>query len=49
MKSVLSSDAFDYIETPRRSGSLTKIDEILEERMRAFMKARRLKRFTFSR
>lgn len=37
----------DYIETPRHNGSLIKIDEILEARMRAFLRARRIRRFTF--
>lgn len=36
-----------YIETPRNSGQPVKIDEILEARMKAFLRARRVRRFTF--
>jgi len=38
----------EYIETPRHTIAPTKIDTILEQRMRAFMRARRVRRFTFS-
>lgn len=38
----------EYIEIPRSHKNLTKIDMILEERMRAFVRARRVRRFTFS-
>lgn len=36
-----------YIETPRRSASPIKIDAILEARMRAFLRARRVRRYSF--
>ena len=36
-----------YIETPYRRSSIHKIDEILEQRLKAFLKARRMKRFSF--
>lgn len=38
----------EYIEIPRSRKNLTKIDTILEERMRTFVRARRVRRFTFS-
>jgi hypothetical protein len=37
----------EYIETPRRCDVPVKIDKILEERMKAFLKARHLKRSGF--
>ncbi len=48
MKTTQSQEPFAYIETPRSRNMPTKIDEILEARMRAFMKARRVRRFTFA-
>jgi len=39
----------DYLETPRIQSSPTRINAILEQRLKAFMKARRIKRFTFER
>lgn len=47
MKVTNETELINYIEIPRRSGEPVKIDVILEERMRAFMRARRMKRFTF--
>jgi hypothetical protein len=44
-------ETITYIETPRSRDSRDmpiKLDEILESRMRAFMKARRVRRFTFA-
>jgi len=38
-----------YLETPRQRSSPTRIDAILEERLKAFIKARHIKRFTFVR
>ena len=38
---------FGYIETPRRGNPPVKIDTILEQRMLAFVQARRMRRFTF--
>ncbi len=36
-----------YIETPRRPASVVKLDTVLEARMRDFIRARRVRRFTF--
>lgn len=41
------NESATYIETSRAKTDPVKIDEILEQRMRAFMKARRLRRFSF--
>jgi hypothetical protein len=38
----------EYIETPRHTVAPVKIDSILQQRMHAFMRARRVRRFTFS-
>ncbi len=49
MKTKQPSELITYIETPRQPLDLpVKIDEILQLRMRAFMKARRVRRFTFN-
>jgi len=45
MKTAQPSEIITYIETPRHCDSPVKIDEILEARMRAFVKARRIRRF----
>lgn len=42
-------ESISYIETPRRCTTPVKIDEILEARLKAFVKVRRLRRFTFFR
>jgi hypothetical protein len=34
-----------YLETPRRASSPVKLDQILTERMEAFLRARRVKPF----
>ena len=48
MKMTQTSEPITYIETPRQHCDVpVKIDEILEARMRAFIKARRIRRFTF--
>lgn len=49
MKTLRTLEQPEYIETPRRCTSPTKIDEILEARLQAFLRARRVKRFTFVR
>ena len=41
MKTTQTSDYITYIETPRHCNAPVKIDEILEARMRAFLRARR--------
>ena len=47
MKKAQMNDVLNYIETPRRRCDVpVKIDEILESRMRTFLKARRTRRFT---
>jgi len=48
MKAEQTSELISYIETPRQCDVPIKINEILEARMRAFIKARRIRRFTFS-
>lgn len=47
MKTARKLPTIEYIETPRFHQGPVKIDAILEARMRAFMRARRVKRFTF--
>lgn len=47
MKSSSPLETELYIETPRSSGQLVKINEILEARMKAFLRARKVRRFTF--
>lgn len=47
MKTVKEFEYISYIETPRRSSDLVKIDVILQARMRAFLEARSSRRFTF--
>ena len=37
-----------YIQTPRTQTTPVKIDTILEQRMKSFLRARRIRRFTFS-
>ena len=48
MKHMSQSEVYDYIEIPRTKTAPTRIDTILEERMKAFLKARRIRRFTFT-
>lgn len=48
MKHAPHIELYGYIEIPRSKAAPTRIDSILEERMKAFMKARRIRRFTFS-
>lgn len=48
MKHSIQTELYGYIEIPRTNTAPTRIDAILEERMRTFMKARRIRRFTFS-
>jgi hypothetical protein len=43
------SSEITYIETPRRATSPVKIDAILAERLKAFQRIRRIRRFTFGR
>jgi len=47
MKTAKIFEEVMYIETPRQQSGPVKIDQILEARMRAFMRARRVRRFTF--
>jgi len=46
MKTAQTNEIITYIETPRHCGVPVKIDTILAARMQAFMKARRIRRFT---
>jgi hypothetical protein len=45
MKTSLQFDWHHYIETPQRTSAPIKIDKILEARMEAFLKARKVKPF----
>jgi len=47
MKTNQPHELIDYIETPRRNDAPVKIDEILEARMKEFIRVRRTRRFTF--
>ncbi len=47
MKTATNYELINYIEIPRRTSDPVKIDVILEERMRAFMRAKRIRRLTF--
>jgi hypothetical protein len=49
MKTNRELDLINYIETPRRKDVPVKIDEILEARMKEFIRVRRIRRFTFLR
>lgn len=50
MKTAQEHELITYIETPRRHCDVpVKIDKILHARMRAFMRARRVRRFTLGR
>ena len=46
METTLQNGEIAYIETPRRCDTPVKIDEILNERLKAFMKARRARGIT---
>ena len=48
MKTAQTNELITYIETPRHCDVPVKIDEITEARMRAFVKARRIRRFTLA-
>jgi len=47
MKTAVEIPLIEYIETPRHCVAPVKIDAILEARLQAFKRARRVKRFTF--
>lgn len=47
MKTTQEKELITYIETPRTRAALTKIDSVLEERIRAFKRARTIRRFSF--
>lgn len=40
MKTIATNEVITYIETPRRNDRPVKIDEILEARMREFLRLR---------
>lgn len=48
MKHSIQPELYGYIEIPRTKTLPTRIDTILEERMKAFLRARRIRRFTFN-
>ncbi len=48
MKTRNEFELISYIETPRRNSQPVKIDVILEARMRAFMRTRRVRRWLAS-
>lgn len=43
MKNIVNQQWFHYQETPLRKSSPVKLDRILEERMKAFIKAKKIK------
>jgi len=45
MKTTNGFELITYIETPRRSSAPIKIDTILEARMKAFLRAKRINRW----
>jgi len=45
MNESLENQWLQYLEIPRRQSEPVKLDKILAERMRAFMKARKVKPF----
>jgi hypothetical protein len=48
MKTTNGIELITYIETPRRCNNPVKIDVILEARMKAFLRAKRIKRWMAS-
>ena len=48
MKTTNGIELITYIETPRRSGVPIRIDAILEARMKAFLRAKRVRRWMVS-
>lgn len=48
MNESLENQWLQYLEIPRRQSEPVKLDKILAERMRAFMKARRVKPYRLS-
>lgn len=48
MKTPQEKELITYIETPRGSSSPVKLDTVLQERIRAFKRAKQIRRFSFS-
>lgn len=48
MKTAQEKELITYIETPRGLSSPVKLDTLLEERIRAFKRAKQIRRFSFS-
>lgn len=48
MNESLEQQWFTYLETPRSKSEPVKLDQILAERLQAFMKARKVKPFRAS-
>lgn len=46
MKTAEEKELISYLEIPRGRSSLTKIDVVLEDRIRAFKRAKRIRRFS---
>lgn len=49
MNESLDNQWFTYLETPRRDNGPVKLDQILAERLQAFMKARKVKPYRIKR
>ena len=49
MKTSLEKEIITYFEIPRGRSTLTKIDVVLENRIRAFRRAKRIRRFSLVR
>lgn len=47
MKTLQEKEIITYIETPRGYSSPVKIDVVMEERIRAFRRAKQIRRFSF--
>lgn len=48
MKTSADKELITYIETPRAASSPVKLDAVLQERIRAFKRAKAIRRFSFS-
>lgn len=48
MKTLAEKELITYIETPRGASAPVKLDAVLQERIRAFKRAKQIRRFSFS-
>lgn len=46
-KSIENMDWFKYVETPMHSSGAVKLDSIMAKRLKAFLRAKRMKTFKF--